>query len=54
MKDGIYNELLQLTTTRSEQGYVASLPIGIDLSKLGTAQQSGAGSVLKPSGAPKP
>ncbi|MCC6629847.1 MAG: intradiol ring-cleavage dioxygenase [Chloroflexi bacterium] len=33
--DGIFNQQLLLTTTQAAQGYAATFPIGIDLSKLG-------------------
>jgi protocatechuate 3,4-dioxygenase beta subunit len=49
--DGIFNELLLLTTTRSNQGYTATFPIGIDLSNVATHHQGGA---PEPGGVPKP
>lgn len=33
--DGIFNQLLLLTTTKAAQGYAATFPIGIDLSMIG-------------------
>lgn len=39
--DNIYQDLLLLTTTKTDQGYAATFPIGIDLSTVGTGQNSG-------------
>lgn len=47
--DGIYQELLVITPTASGDGYAATFPIGIDLSTVGTGQNSG-----RPGGNPRP
>lgn len=39
--DNIYQDLLLLTTTQTDQGYIATFPIGVDVSTLGTGQPGG-------------
>ncbi len=39
--DHIYQDLLLLDTTQSGDGYTATFPIGIDLSTVGSGQNSG-------------
>jgi protocatechuate 3,4-dioxygenase beta subunit len=41
--DNIYQALLLLTVTKTDQGYAATFPIGLDLSTIGTGQSSGTG-----------
>jgi len=41
--DNIYQELLLLTTEQSGDGYAATFPIGIDVSTIGSGQESGGG-----------
>ncbi len=41
--DNIYQDLLLLTTTQSGDGYAATFPIGIDVSSIGSGQESGGG-----------
>jgi protocatechuate 3,4-dioxygenase beta subunit len=41
--DNIYQELLLLTTTQTDQGYAATFDIGLDLSTLGTGSSGGHG-----------
>lgn len=50
--DGIYQDLLLLTTTKNTQGYAASFDIGIDPSTVGTGQ-SGGGPGGAPPGGPR-
>jgi len=45
--DNIYQELLLLTTTKTDQGYAARFDIGIDPSTVGTGQSGG-----RPGGGP--
>jgi protocatechuate 3,4-dioxygenase beta subunit len=55
--DNIYQELLLLTTNRTDQGYAATFDLGIDLSTLGTPQPGGAprpGGGPPPAGTPRP
>ncbi|MEO7911146.1 MAG: intradiol ring-cleavage dioxygenase [Roseiflexaceae bacterium] len=41
--DSIYQELMLLTTTKTDQGYAAMFDIGMDLSTVGTGQSNGGG-----------
>jgi protocatechuate 3,4-dioxygenase beta subunit len=52
--DGIYNQLLLLTTTQTAHGYAATFPIGVDLSTIGTPQPGGGAAKpgAKPAGTP--
>jgi protocatechuate 3,4-dioxygenase beta subunit len=52
--DGIYQDLLLLTTTKTDQGYAATFPIGVDLSTIGTGQTGGPGAGPGGPGGPPP
>ena len=41
--DNIYQDLLLLTTTKTDQGYAATFDIGIDPSTVGTGESGGPG-----------
>jgi protocatechuate 3,4-dioxygenase beta subunit len=41
--DSIYQDLLLLTTTKTDQGYAAAFEIGIDPTTVGTGQSGGNG-----------
>lgn len=41
--DNIYQDLLLLTANKTDAGYAATFPIGIDLATVGTGQSSGGG-----------
>lgn len=49
--DNIYEDLLLLSTTQTADGYAATFPIGIDLSAVGSAQES-SGGAGEPGGPP--
>lgn len=51
--DNIYQDLLLLTTEQSGDGYAATFPIGIDVSTIGSGQESGGGPGGGPGG-PRP
>jgi hypothetical protein len=46
--DGIYQDILLLTTTKTDQGYAAAFDIGIDPSTVGTGQSGGNGGPGRP------
>jgi hypothetical protein len=51
--DNIYQELLLLTTSKTDQGYAATFDIGIDPSTVGTGESGGPGGPgSPPPGAP--
>jgi protocatechuate 3,4-dioxygenase beta subunit len=54
--DTIYQDLLLLTTTKTEQGYAATFDIGIDPSTVGTGESGGPGGPggPPPGGSPPP
>jgi protocatechuate 3,4-dioxygenase beta subunit len=41
--DSIYQELMLLTTTKTDQGYASTFDIGVDLSTVGTGQSNSGG-----------
>src|SRR4029453_19454283 len=41
--DSIYQDLMLLTTNKTDQGYAATFDIGVDLSTIGTGQSGGGG-----------
>lgn len=47
--DSIYQDLMLMTVTKTDQGYAATFPIGLDLSTVGTGQTNGGGG---PGGSP--
>lgn len=52
--DGIYQDLLLLTTTPTDQGYAAAFNIGLDLSTMGTGGSEGGPGGRPPGGGPPP
>jgi len=50
--DNIYQDLLLLTTTKTDQGYAATFDLGIDPSTVGTRQSGGGGGPGGPGGSP--
>lgn len=52
--DDIYQDLLLLTTTQTDQGYAAAFDIGLDLSTMGTGGSEGGPGGRPPGGGPPP
>jgi protocatechuate 3,4-dioxygenase beta subunit len=50
--DNIYQDTLLMTVAKTDQGYAATFPIGVDLSTIGTGQTGGPGG--GPPGGPPP